>query len=265
MFASSTLLLSSSAVWAHNPLSSEGQARWAALVTSLLLLSFWIFYTLGCRRRSPSPWQALLFHGVTALSAVTLLGPLDDWAKTSTAAHMLQHMLLIVVIAPLWVLSRPLPQIAAATGSLGAIVWKPLLRVTRFPLITAFLHAAAIWFWHTPYFYMLAVKDPWWHGFEHLSFVVTGGVFWWAVLRSNQRTHWRALLAILFTLMHTGFLGALLTFSQTLLYGESRELADQQLAGLLMWVLGAVPYLAASAWVGQRWFEQLQRRMQEGT
>lgn len=55
-----------------------------------------------------------------------------------------------------------------------------------------------------------------------------------------KRAPW-ALLALLFTLMHTGFLGAVLTFAESPLYGEARSLADQQLAGLIMWVVGSVP------------------------
>jgi len=60
--------------------------------------------------------------------------------------------------------------------------------------------------------------------------------------------------------MHTGFLGAVLTFAGTPLYDEARSLPDQQLAGLIMWVPGAIPYLLASAWVGHRWDQQLHRR-----
>jgi cytochrome c oxidase assembly factor CtaG len=76
-------------------------------------------------------------------------------------------------------------------------------------------------------------------------------------LRAGQaRTLW-ALAALLFTLMHTGFLGALLTFARDPLYAETRDLQDQQLAGLIMWVAGAVPYLIASAWMGHRWFQRI--------
>jgi putative membrane protein len=59
-------------------------------------------------------------------------------------------------------------------------------------------------------------------------------------------------------LMHTGFLGAVLTFARAPLYGEARDLQDQQLAGLIMWVLAAIPYIIASAWIAHRWFRQLE-------
>jgi putative membrane protein len=96
---------------------------------------------------------------------------------------------------------------------------------------------------------------------EHAFFLVTAGLFWWAVLNTSPRHSGWALLAVLFTLMHTGFLGAVLTFAQQPLYGSTRPLADQQLAGLIMWVVGAIPYMMAAMWIGYRWYLQLLRRM----
>jgi putative membrane protein len=234
------LVLISVPALAHNPLASQGPEQWAALITVAWLLSFWGLYLWGSTRVSPGWLSAMVFHLTAILCAVTLLGPLDDWAKTSTAAHMVQHMLLMVVIAPLWVLCRPLPQLNAGGGPPAARIWRPGLQLARYPMYAAFLHGAIVWFWHMPYFYMLAVENV-----------------WWAILRAGQaRTLW-ALVALLFTLMHTGFLGALLTFARDPLYAETRDLQDQQLAGLIMWVAGAVPYLIASAWMGHRWFQRI--------
>jgi len=105
------------------------------------------------------------------------------------------------------------------------------------------------------------VAHPWWHVVEHLLFIVSATLFWWAILRSSRLLVPWALLALLFTLMQTGLLGALLTFASEPLYGEARSLEDQQLAGLIMWVLGAVPYLLASGWLGWRWLLTMQRRI----
>lgn len=248
--------------FAHSLFSMVGEEQISALLSLLALLAFWISYLLGVRRKRPAAYQFILFHLALLLCGFAVLGPLDDWAETNSAAHMTQHMLLMVVIAPLWVLSRPLAQIIAGSGHLWAWFWRPMLRLTRYPLATAYIHGAIIWFWHMPYFYILALENVWWHVIEHVCFVVTAGIFWWAVLRSSrQNTHW-ALLALLFTLMHTGFLGALLTFASTPLYGEARSLGDQQLAGLIMWVAGGVPYLVAAAWVCNSWYRQLQQRME---
>ena len=247
--------------WAHNPITSDGAARWVGALNLVILGALWGLYLAGQRRHAPARWRAILFHLTSILALVTLMGPLDDWAKTSTAAHMVQHMLMMVIIAPLWVLSRPFPQWFHG-GLNRKSGWHLITRVSQYPLTMAYLHAAAIWFWHLPVPYMLAVEHPWWHWLEHLCFLLTGVGFWWAVLLGGKRSRPYALLAVLFTLMHTGFLGALLTFADSVLYDEARGLEDQQLAGLIMWVVGGVPYLTAAAWVGHLWLRDLQRRMQ---
>ena len=263
MLATAALVLSLSAAPAlsHNPFTSGGEAALAGWLSVVLLLCLWVVHGVGSWRHPPGRLAGFGFHATTLLCALALFGPLDGWAKTSTAAHMGQHMLLMVVIAPLWILCRPLPQLVAGSGRWGAWLWKPMLRLAARPLYAAYLHAIAIWFWHTPYFYMAAVDNPWWHAVEHVCFLVTAGVFWWAVLRSSARNIPWALLAVLFTLMHTGFLGAILTFAGSPVYGEARDLQDQQLAGLIMWVPGAIPYILAAAWIAHRWIRRLQRRM----
>lgn len=247
--------------WAHDPVTSEGQARWVGVINLLLLGGLWALYLVGQRRHAPPRWRANLFHLACAVALFTLLGPLDDWAESSTAAHMVQHMLMMIIIAPLWVLSRPFPQWFHA-GLKRLAKWHRVARASQYPLTMAYLHAAAIWFWHLPKPYMLAVGNPWWHWAEHLSFLATAVGFWWPVLLGGRNNRPFALLAVLFTLMHTGFLGAVLTFAADLLYDEARTIADQQLAGLIMWVGGGVPYLIAASWVSYRWLRELECRPQ---
>lgn len=225
-----------------------------------LLLAAWLLYLPGAARVRPRPAERAAFHAAMAVAGVALFGPFDDWAASSTAMHMVQHMLLMVVAAPLWVLARPLPQWRSALGRAGDWWWFPLLRAGRHPMACAAAHALAIWVWHLPGPYMAAVENNWWHVAEHASFAFTAWLFWWSVLRARPGSELQAALALLFTLMHTGLLGALLTFAHApLYYRESRELWDQQLAGLAMWVPGGAAYLAAVAWCGQRWLARLQR------
>ncbi len=71
-------------------------------------------------------------------------------------------------------------------------------------------------------------------------------------------------MAVLLTLMHTGLLGALLTFGTVSFYGEGRSVDDQQLAGLIMWVLGGLIYLIGGGWIAWRWLTRMWRRQQTG-
>lgn len=217
----------------------------------------WSTYLLGSLRKSPGPQRRLLFHGAMALAGFALFGPFDEWADSSTAMHMVQHMLLIVGVAPLAVLARPLPQWRACFGRAADRLWRPLLRASRHPSACALLHAAAIWIWHAPGPYMAAVADNWLHVAEHASFLFTGWLFWWSVLRAGRQDALAAALALLFTATHTGMLGALLTFASQPIYArESQHLWDQQLAGLVMWIPGGGIYLLAAAWAGYRWLRR---------
>ncbi|GGI90236.1 cytochrome c oxidase assembly protein [Legionella impletisoli] len=246
---------------AHDPFATTEQSNLPIILSAILVFVLWLLYCIGSWKVWPGIKKWGLFQITTLLLVASVFGPLDEWAETNTAAHMTQHMSMMVIIAPLWVLSQPLPQLSAASG--GWLVWffLPFFRIVRYPMLAAFLHATMIWLWHSPRLYLLALENPWWHVVEHACFIVTAGFFWWAVLRSTYFTTARAFLALLFTLMHTGFLGALLTFAQVSLYGHHRSLQSQQLAGLIMWVAGALPYLIAAFWCAERWFKQTERRL----
>lgn len=242
-------------------IQASASAQIATLVTTALVLLLWLTYIIGARRSPTVRWRRWLFHSTMALTLLTILGPLDDWAGVSASAHMAQHMSMMVIIAPMFALSRPLPQFYLAFRRWGKPLWNGLFKVTQYPMFCAYLHGFMIWFWHIPYFYMLAVEDPWVHLLEHSCFLLTAVWFWWSCLYASPRKLPFALLAMLLTLMHTGFLGALLTFAAQPLYDEARHLQDQQLAGLIMWVLGGIPYILASLWMGNRWYKRLNRRM----
>lgn len=245
-------------VHAHG--GGAGLSQLPIWMSQVLLALAWLAYSLGSWVRRPRLAARFAFHAGMLVAALALFGPFDDWADASTAGHMAQHMLLIVVVAPLWVAGRPLAQWRAALGSAGDWWWRPLLRLTRHPGACAAIHAVFIWSWHAPGPYMAAVFNNWWHVLEHLCFVLSAWLFWWSVLRAGRRARLHASLALLFTLMHTGLLGAVLTFARTPLYfRESRDLWDQQLAGLIMWVPGGFAYLLAAGWCSYRWLSALSR------
>jgi putative membrane protein len=223
------------------------------LLGALLLALAWGLYALGARRKPPAPMRAACFHAALAIAVPTVFGPLDTWAQTHTSVHMLQHMLLMVVIAPLVAVAGPLPQWQAATGRRLRALGLVLRESGRQPLRLVLLHGVLIWLWHTPRLYLLALAQPGWHFAEHAAFLLSAGLFWWSVLHASARRRGEALLALLLTLMHTGLLGALLTFGRASFYGAERSLFEQQLAGLIMWVPGGIVYLAAAGAIAWRW------------
>ncbi|WP_256332533.1 cytochrome c oxidase assembly protein [Stutzerimonas stutzeri] len=250
----------STPAFAHGLFDAHLLDRAPLLLTALLVAAAWLLYLLGGRKVPPRRHEALCFHAAMLLVVFSVFGPIDDWAETSTAWHMTQHMLFIIVIAPLWALARPLPQWRGVTGRFAQPLWTGILRAGRYPTLLALLHGAVIWIWHTPKLYVLALDDLWWHAFEHACFLFTGWLFWWSALRANPKQVPQALMAVLLTLMHTGLLGALLTFGSVSFYGEGRSVEDQQLAGLIMWVPGGLIYLIGGGWIAWRWLTRMWRR-----
>ncbi|ASQ45182.1 cytochrome c oxidase assembly protein [Legionella clemsonensis] len=254
----SLMMLISSMAFAHDPfVSISKQSQWPILLSALLLLLIWIVYCIGCWKIWPGFKRWFLFQLTIFTVGMTIFGSLDEWAETNAAAHMTQHMLMMTVIAPLWVLAQPLPQFSRVIGRFSMRLVFPLLNIVQYPMLAALLHGAVIWFWHAPRLYLLALENPWWHVIEHACFIITAGLFWWSVLRCTKTTAAKAFLALLFTLMHTGLLGALFTFAHIPLYGKNSSLQNQQLAGLIMWVAGAIPYLLAVIWCSHRWLQQV--------
>ncbi len=193
---------------------------------------------------------------------VALVSPLDALGGRFFAAHMVQHEMLMLVAAPLFVISRPL---AAWTWGLPHTWRRAVGRATRqapfasaWTLLTAplsawVLHALVLWVWHAPALFNAALVDETTHTWQHLSFLAAALVFWWTILgRDPRRTHGGALLSLLTTMIHTGLLGALLTFAPSVWYAPYLRyaqatgmdaLSDQQLGGLIMWVPAGAVYL----------------------
>ncbi len=220
-------------------------------------------------------WEAAAFAAGWVTLLLALLSPLHRLGQVLFSAHMAQHELLMAVAAPLLVLGRPLlPFVWAlpmswrrAAGSWVAVPPCPTcLGLVTLPPAAWTLHAAAIWLWHAPPFFQATLRSELIHSLQHLSFLGTGLLFWWALLRGRQgRLGGPAAVLYLFTTsLHTTVLGALLTFSSRLwypLYASSTAavgttpLEDQQLAGLIMWVPANLAYLVAALVIVSGWLE----------
>jgi putative membrane protein len=213
--------------------------------------------------------------------AVALLSPLHELGGALLSAHMVQHELLMLVAAPLLVLGRPLVPMLwalppAPRHGLGRLAWRRSVRktwafITR-PSVAWTLQAAAILLWHLPPFYQRSMQSESVHAAQHASFLVTALLFWWALLRSQgaRRGAGAGVLYLFGTAVYTGGLGALLTVSTRVWYplylGRTAPwgltpLEDQQLAGLIMWMPGALVYVAAAVTLAAMWLREADRRV----
>jgi cytochrome c oxidase assembly factor CtaG/cytochrome c2 len=208
--------------------------------------------------------------GLTAALGA-LVTPLHAAGEALASAHMVQHLLLAGVAAPLLALASPLGVVLRGTPPAlrraGLRGWRraaPLRRAfgaASHPALAWALHAAAVWAWHLPGAYDAALASTPLHAAEHVTLLGTGLLFWWSVLRPGARRGAVAaagILPLFAVTVATGGLGALLAFAREPLYAGHLDsaaawglspLEDQQLAGLLMWVPGSLPYAAAAAFL----------------
>ncbi len=221
----------------------------------------------GRRTSSDRRGMALFATGLLAL-AVALSPPLDEVADRLFSVHMVQHELLMVVAAPLLVASSSFPALIWALPRRGRLVVARVIRRTRLraiwswltgPLPASVLHGLAIWLWHAPVLFDAALEHEWIHVAQHVSFFGTGLIFWSSVIRPHRReARGQAVLSLFATSVHSGVLGALLTFSRASWYAPygAGAIEDQQLAGLIMWIPASLAYLIASLLVARRWLDE---------
>ena len=254
-------------------------------VVACLLLSA-ALYAVGIvrlwRRAGPGRGvharRALAFAAAWLATAGALVGPLDALSSHLFSAHMVQHEVMMVIAAPLFVLSRPLGAWAWALPfegrrAIGRFFHRPAWR-TPWLLITGplgawIVHALALWLWHIPAWFDAALASDGMHALQHACFLFSALLYWWSVLGASSQRNGGAAMASLFTTMiHTGALGALLTLSPVAWYPAyaTRALAfgldpleDQQLGGLIMWIPAGTAYVACGLATAARWLQRQER------
>jgi putative membrane protein len=235
-----------------------------------LLLAAWAYLRGQSRgpKRQVDRWRARGFTAALVALGLALLSPLDALSSALASAHMVQHLLLLLVAAPLLALSAP--SSAILRGSPLAVRrasgrWRRRLGLThgnlgvlRHPAAVWLLSAGVLWFWHAAAPYDAALDNELLHLVEHASFVVTAVLFWHVVVgvRGAARvSNGLGVLLVFAMAMQSVFLSVLLTFARTPWYSGYAvttapwgldPLADQQLAGVIMWIPVGGIYLAVA-------------------
>ncbi|MFL6447325.1 MAG: cytochrome c oxidase assembly protein [Bryobacteraceae bacterium] len=244
------------------------------VVIPLLLSAF--LYWLGSRRHvGVTGLERSCFWLGWASLVLALVSPLHPMGEVLFCAHMTQHEILMLVSAPLLVISRPLVTFLWALPfewrrTLGR--WSKEDYVQRGwqfftdPFSAWWIHALAIWTWHIPYLFELTLSSDLAHSAQHLSFFLSALIFWWSLFHAQgRRTYGAGVLYIFTTAVHTGILGALLTFSSRPWYSPYLRtteawgytpLEDQQVGGLIMWVPASLVYLAAGLYLFSAWLKE---------
>jgi putative membrane protein len=270
-----TCLLLVRPAWAHGTGDSGGSVESVIVLCCVLTL---FLYLLGFARawrrrtRSASVWRAASFVCGCCLLLLVVLRVTLRAAEASFAFHMAEHELLMIGVAPLFIMARPLGSFAWALPDSGrwllaAVAASAAVRALTLPVVAWVLQAAALWAWHMPVPFEAALANPGLHALQHASFLVTALLFWWSLFHGGSGTvrHGAALLSLFTTVLHTGLLGALLAVSPIVWYSGPGNtplftLEDQQLAGIIMWIPGGILYIAAALWIAADWLRMAERR-----
>ena len=187
---------------------------------------------------------------------VALDSPVHEISEQLFWVHMTQHEILMLISAPLLILSQPaapllfaLPErwrVPVANIGRAKIIDRAWFVISA-PVAAWLLHAAALWVWHAPKLFDAALESEWLHAAQHISFLGTALLFWWTLLHKHAGNlgYGGAILYVFTTALHTSVLGALLTFAPHAWYAPYMQTAplwaltalqDQQIGGLVMWV-----------------------------
>ena len=245
-----------------------------AIVVWLVVLEGLYLRALRILRRRgvavPVP-QIVAWHGAMALWIAGLLSPIDDLGDDGLAFHMLQHLLIADMAAPLMLIGLRNPMLAFF---LPRDVLVPLARSRRLrgafrtlrqPLVALPVYVLVLYSWHFSIFFDAAVRHPLVHALQHTSFIAIGVLVWWSVLEPKRR-RLRGELWKIGHILSARFLGMFLGMCFVLIrqpiytdvYGRGERalglsaIHDQQLAGGMMVVLDIILMVFALAFFFQR-------------
>jgi putative membrane protein len=267
------------------------QWTWEPFVLVPLAIST-LLYAIGVTRlwrragsgHGVTYWQVASFAAGSMTIVVALLSPVAWISQILFSVHMTQHTLLMLVAAPLLTFGHPVFGWLWAFGDRGreslgraarrrdvAGAWRHLTS----PLTVFLVQAAALWLWHIPSWYEAALRNDGVHALQHLCFVLSASLFWWAMVngRYGRAGYGLGVLYVFLTAIHSSALGALLAVSPDVWYGDYvlqaqtwhvDALADQQLAGLLMWIPAGVIFIIFGLALFAAWLGESEKRVAFG-
>jgi cytochrome c oxidase assembly factor CtaG len=211
------------------------------------------------RRRLPRRFRvchATVFLAGLVTMLLALASPVDAFTHRWLSAHMVQHLLLMVVVPPmLWMGAPVVPLVVGLPRSIRrmalAVARTPIGRnSTRWllhPSVGWLAFALALWIWHAPALYDLALDSDLWHHVEHACFLGSALLFWRPVILAwPSQTIWPRWTMVPYlglAMFQSLPLAVILTFSDRVIYTRYSSVEDQALAGVIMWVPGSIPLL----------------------
>jgi cytochrome c oxidase assembly factor CtaG len=272
--AAAAAILASSPAFAHGGAHAEaaGWDSWFGDPTVAIILGVAATLYLGGLARMLSrpvgrwpvaPWRVVSFGGALAIIGLALLSPIDAFADKLFSVHMAQHLMLVLIAAPLIAISNAqlvylwlLPLRGRRWAGRTFIQIPGVRYASTHAIAAAWIVCAAfvgsLWFWHAPATYNWALANKWGHASEHLVLLATSTAFWRVVATSGERRLSPGMLILMVSLVgiQGSFLAALIMFAPRPLYAAyaANSIDDQALGGVLMCIPASFLYLGSTIW-----------------
>src|SRR5713101_3893137 len=235
----------------------------AALLIALIYWRGWSRLR-GASPNAPSVRALTIFLGGILALWFAVGSPFATLDHARLTFHMLQHLVLMTIAAPLILLADPVRILRhGLPDRLVYCVLTPSLRRLRgvgniliHPICCWLAGTAVVIAWHIPPAFELGMRSPFWHAAQHASFLAGGLLFWWPVIQPWPATPkwpaWSLPLYLFFATLPCDALSAFLTFCGRVVYSShgaahpaagALRLQDQELAGALMWSWVTFAYL----------------------
>ncbi len=230
----------------------------------------------GARRFHFSRWRPAAFAGGIVLMLLALVSPIDTYSDDLFWMHMIQHVLILMVIAPLLLLGAPATLALRAASPrvrrqyVVPLLNSRLLQILLYPPVAILVLVGAIWIWHIPALYDAAIGSELLHFIEHSTFLSGGLLFWWLIIgvdASHLRPGHIARVAILIVaILQNLALGLILTSLGAAAYESYAKLeglrdwgpsalTDQRIGAGIMWVPGTMMFALAVLVIVYYWAE----------
>ena len=214
---------------------------------------------------NPVPRRRSVAFGSAMLAlAFALISGIERYDTTLFSVHMVQHILLMLVAAPLIALAAPITLILRVSspttrkGLVLPVLHSRVMRVLAFPVVAWLIFAVVVWASHFSPLFNAALEDPFVHTLEHALFMVSALLFWWPAVALDPAP-WRMghpgrLMHVFMQMMQNTFLAVVILFAPSALYSHYETLvrtwgptplADQRLAAGIMWFVGDLIFLGA--------------------
>lgn len=230
--------------------------------------------------RAGARWRPLLYVGGLLVLGLALMSPIDVMGSQLFYVHMIQHVLVVSIVPPMLWLANPLPfvlwglpdwfrlQFGRLLGRKGGL--RHGLKQFAGPGVVWISYVIFYLGWHDPMLYNAALEREWVHDLEHFSFFGAAMLYWWHVLGAGPVVHkpFSTVGRFIFLLLAVPpnmIAGIVIAFSESPIYSHYEAMpriwgmsvmADQRLAGVIMWVPGSMMYMIFALILAARWLKK---------